>query len=253
MPNEESHTFCSSGPGWCETFLQSHDHHFTCEWACAQGGLACLDGWLEDNGCGHRANIGCKHSNDDSVCRCSGAMAVDTAGVSHARTSHAWLVPTTPPPFAAHLVALQPKRFRRAGATAGADMDGGAVSTVGPWTAGMGHAWTSHARTGQAWLAGAACLVVAGLVAGRATATSRRSKRARPMPAPSDVASGSSPGDDGRAPSKRQWRPSPADSEPRPKSDKSRGKAKLEVGGGTSAAKHAHELLAHEEWFKVGG
>ena len=34
---------------------------------------------------------------------------------------------------------------------------------------------------------------------------------------------------------------------------KIRGKAKASVGGGTSAAKHAHELLAHEEWLKVGG
>jgi len=40
--------------------------------------MTCVDGWKEDDGCGHDDNIGCDEANDDSVCRCKAAPSCDS-------------------------------------------------------------------------------------------------------------------------------------------------------------------------------
>jgi hypothetical protein len=75
-PNiQDKQTWCATVTGrtdYCEMFVEDHNKQETCNKYCNDIGLACLDAWKEDNGCGggHDDHIGCGSQNDDSICRC---------------------------------------------------------------------------------------------------------------------------------------------------------------------------------------
>ena len=70
-PSMETRETCSSGPGFCEVFMETYERPgYSCDWYCAQGGLRCTGAWHEADGCTRGDDIGCAEVNDDTVCRC---------------------------------------------------------------------------------------------------------------------------------------------------------------------------------------
>ena len=97
---------CSPSPHHAVDFFPGPARNrFTCRWACGRGGLDCLDGWSEDNGCGHDDHLGCDSPNDDSVCRC-GATPTQPPVTTAPLTPSPTAAPTTVTPSDAPTTAV---------------------------------------------------------------------------------------------------------------------------------------------------